>query len=142
MTRPDWDTYFGAIAQAVAARADCTRRQVGAVLVGPDHSILSTGYNGAPAGEPGCASAGACPRGQSDVPTRSQYVEGAGRCIAVHAEENALLYAMRGHETRDGWVRSLPMGVTAYVTCAPCQPCAELLAAAGVERVVWPKEST
>ena len=29
LERPDWDAYFLKIAEDVAARADCTRRQVG-----------------------------------------------------------------------------------------------------------------
>lgn len=33
VTRPCWDDYFLVIAQAVSRRGDCTRRQVGAVLV-------------------------------------------------------------------------------------------------------------
>ena len=51
--RPNWDEYFLGIAAAVAQRADCERRQVGAVVIGPDHRIVGTGYNGAPAGQPG-----------------------------------------------------------------------------------------
>lgn len=62
--RPDWDTYFLGIAKAVAARADCTRRRIGAVIVDADHRIISAGYNGAPPGKPGCLSEGACPRGR------------------------------------------------------------------------------
>lgn len=61
--RPDWDEYFLDIAAAVARRADCTRRRVGAVIV-RDHRVVSCGYNGAPAGRPGCLSDGACPRGR------------------------------------------------------------------------------
>ncbi|WP_405977731.1 hypothetical protein [Streptomyces sp. NBC_00158] len=48
--RHDWGTYFVGIAEAVAARGDCHRSQVGAVLVGPDRRIRSTGYNGVSAG--------------------------------------------------------------------------------------------
>lgn len=44
--RPDWDTYFLGVADAVAVRADCRRRQVGAVIVSEDRRIISTGYNG------------------------------------------------------------------------------------------------
>lgn len=141
MTRPSWNDYFLGIAAAVAARADCTRRQVGAVLV-RDHRILSTGYNGAPAGEPGCASAGACPRGQSGVPTRSQYKTGLGACIAVHAEDNALRYA-RQHPANDYADKPfLTLRTTMYVTCEPCPGCYRLLEEAGVTHITWPEGST
>ncbi len=134
MTRPDWPEYFLGIAEAVSKRADCTRRQVGAVLVDAEHRIVSTGYNGAPAGEPGCASEGACPRGRLNVvPTRSQYDTGAGRCIAIHAEQNAINYAGAPPE----WGSCL----TAYVTCEPCDPCYVSLKNFGIDRIIWPEES-
>ena len=50
---PGWDDYFLGIADAVAARAKCTRRRVGAVLT-IDHRIIATGYNGAAPGEDDC----------------------------------------------------------------------------------------
>lgn len=124
--RPGWDEYFLGIALAVAVRADCTRRQAGAVIVDSQHRILSTGYNGAPAGQPGCLTAGACPRGHSAVPPGSSYDTGVGSCIAVHAEANALLYA-------DGW-RS--RGATLYCTSEPCGGCQRLIEGAGITRVV------
>lgn len=129
--RLDWDDYFLGIAKAVSLRADCTRRQVGAVVVDAQHRILSTGYNGAPAGQPGCLTAGACPRGQtslSHVLPGSSYDTGPGACIAVHAEANALLYA-------DGWHLR---GATLYCTDEPCGGCARLIAGAGIIRVVTP----
>ena len=46
------------VAEAVAQRADCTRRRVGAVVFDGANRILSTGYNGAPAGRLGCLSGG------------------------------------------------------------------------------------
>lgn len=127
MTRPTFDEYFLGIAVAVAARADCTRRRVGSVVV-RDHKIVSTGYNGAPQGAPGCLTDGACPRGRSGVPPGSNYDDGPGRCIAVHAEMNAILYA-----GRDGC-----LGSTLYVTDAPCFWCQKTIRAAGLARVVWP----
>ncbi|MBI5028178.1 MAG: cell division protein DedD, partial [Actinobacteria bacterium] len=39
---PGWDEYFLTIASAVAGRAKCTRRKVGAVLV-LDRRIIATG---------------------------------------------------------------------------------------------------
>ena len=127
--RPSWDDYFLAIARSVAARADCTRRMVGAVLVDQHHRILATGYNGSPAGAPGCLTDGACPRGQQGldaVPPGSSYDTGPASCIAVHAEANALLRA-DGHLAR---------GATLYCTDEPCDGCRRLIEGAGVARVV------
>lgn len=130
ITVPGWDEYFLGIAAAVSARAKCTRRRVGAVLV-YEHRIIATGYNGAAPGRPDCLE-GACPRGRlgyAEVPAFSDYdVPGTpGFCIAIHAEVNALLFA-----TRD------TAGCTAYVTDQPCPGCRKALAAAGVVRAVWP----
>ena len=130
ITVPGWDEYFLGIAAAVSARAKCTRRRVGAVLV-HEHRIIATGYNGAAPGRPDCLE-GACPRGRlgyAEVPAFSDYdVPGApGFCIAIHAEVNALLFA-----TRD------TKGATAYITDPPCPGCRKALAAAGIVRAVWP----
>ncbi|WP_203834175.1 deoxycytidylate deaminase [Actinoplanes campanulatus] len=124
--------YYLGIAAAVAARADCTRRQVGAIVVQGDR-IAGTGYNGAPAGVPGCLSAGACPRGRltaEQLAPGSSYDTGAGSCHALHAEQNAVLRA--GY---DGC-----RGSTLYLTHPPCDGCARLIAGAGIARVVVPQE--
>lgn len=127
--RPGWDPYFLAVARAVAKRGDCRRRQVGAILV-QGRRICATGYNGAPAGRPGCLD-GHCPRGLASldqVPRDAPYEGGEATCIAVHAEANALLYADR-RDTEGG---------TLYLTDAPCAACRKLISGAGVIRVVWP----
>lgn len=178
--RPGWREYFLGVAEAVAARGDCTRRRVGAVLV-QDHRIVSTGYNGAPRGAPGCLE-GACPRGRhypaqkyplqntigatfcayvygpykredghmhgtgcmckadikacacgndwpcpDAVPHGSPYT-GAGACIAVHAEVNAIIYADY-EKCRDA---------TMYVTDEPCDGCLTVVKGAGIAYVHWP----
>lgn len=127
-TRPDWDSYFIRLTTVIAMRADCRRRQHGCVLVDQDHRIIGTGYNGAPSGDPGCM-AGACPRGAlsyDELASFTSYDEGPGRCISVHAEANALLYA-----------RTSCKGATAYVTGEPCPTCFKLLRGAGVARLVY-----
>lgn len=128
MTRPTWDEWGLALAGAVSLRADCTRRQVGAVLMTPDHSVVSTGYNGAPPGAPGCLTAGACPRGLSDVEPGSSYDTGAGACIALHAEQNALLRA-----TWDDM-----FGSTLYITDEPCDGCWRMIQGTPIDMVVYP----
>lgn len=129
--RPTWDWWGIILARAVATRADCSRRKVGAVIMRPDHSIISTGYNGAPAGEPGCL-VGACPRARSDVAPGSSYDTGPGSCIAIHAEQNALLRA-----TWDEMIDS-----TIYVTEEPCAGCLRMIAGSPIARVVTPGDLT
>lgn len=121
--RPGWDEYFLGIALAVSARGDCLRCRVGAVLVGPDRRIRSTGYNGSYPGGPSC-SAGECGRCTSDVPSGTGYEN----CIEVHAEANALLYA--------SWEDC--QGSTLFVTRDPCKDCTKLIRASGVAWIVTP----
>jgi dCMP deaminase len=85
------------------------------------HRIVATGYNGGPSGYPHCDE-GACPRAASDAPQGHEYE----RCIAIHAEANALLFS--SPEERDG--------ASLYCTGAPCFGCAKLIANSGVGEVV------
>ncbi|MFJ9964252.1 deoxycytidylate deaminase [Streptomyces avermitilis] len=126
--RPGWDAYFLAGARWAASRADCTRSQVGAVLVNASNEVRGTGYNGAPAGVPGCLTEGACPRGQltyGECAANSDY----SNCVADHAERNAIRHAP---------ANELP-GSTLYVTREPCPACWTLIRAAGIRRVVTPE---
>lgn len=131
MTRPKWDSYFLEISKAVALRADCTRRQVGAVIVRPDRTIVATGYNGSPAGGPSCL-LGECPRGRmstDEVAPGSSYDTGAGACVALHAEQNALL--------RASWDEM--QGSTLYCTDKPCGGCMRMILGTPIRRIVWPE---
>lgn len=122
--RPDWDQYFLDIARAVSKRSDCERDQVGAVVV-KDRRIRSTGYNGSPAGTPGCLS---CPRRLSGCTPGSSY----DNCVAVHAEANALLYADREDL----------IGAVLYITRKPCISCSKLIAATGITDVYYPEKES
>lgn len=115
--RTDWDTYFMGLARLAATRATCDRRAVGCVLVAPDRTVLSTGYNGSLPGTPHCDDAG--------------HMLVGGHCArTIHAEQNAVAHLAR----RGGGAL---VGCTAYVTTYPCVACAKLLVAAGVVRVVY-----
>ncbi|KIQ62423.1 hypothetical protein TR51_25645 [Kitasatospora griseola] len=86
---------------------------------------MSIGYNGLPAGVPGCATAGNCPRGQlspAECAPDSDYAN----CAADHAEYNAITRA-RPEDLQ---------GATLYVTRAPCPRCSTLISACGIARVV------
>jgi dCMP deaminase len=157
--RVPWDDYFLHVADSVALRADCTRRKVGAVLVSPQHKILSTGYNGSPPGEPGCLSDGACPRGRH---YRSLYKGGSpadgtaitfgstcGGCgqpwpCAMSVQPNSSYdtgpgscIAIHAEANALLWAGQSAQGATMYITDEPCQGCKKLMAGAGVKRASW-----
>lgn len=126
LERPSWDDYYLAIAKAVSARGDCVRAQHGAIVV-KDHKIVSTGYNGTPAGDDrSCGSTGQCPRALD--PTAKHAEGNYDLCWATHAESNALL--------RASWTDL--SGSTIYITGKPCPGCSKLISSAGIERVVYP----
>ena len=103
------------IAFTVAQRSTCDRAHVGCVLV-RDRRILTTGYNGAPAGLPHCDDVG--------------HLLIDGHCVrTLHAEQNAIIQAALHGVSTDG--------ATAYVTHQPCLTCAKMLINAGVRRVVY-----
>lgn len=130
-SRPTVHEWALGLALAVSARADCTRRQVGAVILDGENRVISTGYNGYPARAPGCLTEGACPRGRlsyAQVPADSPYVGTDAPCGALHAEENAVLYARRDLR-----------GCVLYCTHKPCPNCERLLKGTGLHLAVWPE---
>ena len=129
-TRADKTTYYLGIASAIATRSTCLRRQYGAVIV-KDDEIISTGYNGAPPGDANCCDVGTCWRIQNNIPHGEQYE----KCVAVHAEQNAIISASR----RD------MLGSTMYlagmengksIQAEPCLICSRLIQNAGIAEVI------
>ena len=139
MTRLSWDEYGVEVAKVVALRAACTRRQVGAVILNPDHRIVATGYNGTASGETHCSDGG-CPRGQyshAEIPPNLGNAGHGVRCVAQHAERNAIDYVLKHHELDYEAAVSFLSVCTLYITCAPCPDCAAAADLYGL-RVVWP----
>lgn len=113
--RPDWDSYFMKIAYAVSERSTCDRALVGCVLV-LEKRILTTGFNGSPAGQSHCDEIG--------------HLMVEGHCVrTIHAETNAIIQAaLHGISTN---------GSTCYVTHLPCLNCTKALINAGITRIVY-----
>lgn len=121
--RPNWDDYFLEIADVVAKRSSCVRRQIGAVIV-RDRRIVTTGYNGAPSGLKHCTEIG-CLREELGIESGTR----AETCRALHSEMNAIIQAAQhGVSTK---------GATLYCTHQPCSVCARMLINAGIERIVY-----
>jgi len=111
------------LAVDLAARSHCVRAQVGAVLT-KDTRIISIGYNGPPAGTHNC---------DEEWPDSGCARDSKGSCsLALHAEENAILYAARNGSRLEGG--------TLYTTLSPCIACARLILSSGI-KVVFYKDS-
>lgn len=122
MDRPTWDRYFSNIAKEVATRATCPRASVGVVVV-KDHRILSTGYNGAPSGEPHCLDVGCL------ILTVNGHCE-----RTIHAETNAVVQAARFGMSVNG--ATLYYWDSRGRPANSCIKCFQVMKAAGIRRIV------
>lgn len=120
MDRPEFDDIFMELAVNLAKRSHCIKRHVGAVLT-KDTRIISIGYNGPPSGTQNCDEVfpeQGCPR------------DSKGGCsLAIHAEQNAILYAVKNKASVEG--------ATLYVTLSPCLACARIIYTMGIARVIF-----
>ncbi|GBR76065.1 deoxycytidylate deaminase [Candidatus Termititenax persephonae] len=122
--RPSWDEYFMDLAEVIAKRSTCLRRQVGAIIVEDKH-ILATGYNGAPRGIANCWELGSCLRQETKVPSGERHE----LCRGSHAEQNAITQAAY-HGVKIA-------GASIYCTHMPCIICAKMIINAGLRRIVF-----
>jgi len=112
--RPSWDRTFIDVCHVKSRRSKDMRTQVGAVIVGPDNEIRSTGYN-------------CFPRGiDDDVPERQ--VRPEKYKWFVHAEANAIFNAAR---------MGVPLkGCSIYVPWHPCNTCMQAIIQSGITEVI------
>jgi dCMP deaminase len=122
MSRPAFDDIYMELAVNLARRSHCLKRHVGAVLT-KDTRIISIGYNGPPPGTHNCDEEWpevGCPR------------DSKGGCsLAIHAEQNAILYAVKNKTSVEG--------ATLYCTLSPCLACARIIFSMGIRRVIYYK---
>lgn len=121
-TKPSFDQIFMNLATDLAERSHCVKAHVGAVLT-RDTRIISIGYNGPPAHTHNC---------DVEWPETGCARDSKGSCsLALHAEENAILYAVKNGARLEG--------ATLYTTLSPCLPCARLIYSAGITQVYYDK---
>lgn len=110
----DWDTYFMSLAYLVAMKSKDRRTRVGAVVVGPNNEIRSTGYN-------------SFPRGMNDG-IELRRTQPLKHLFFEHAERNAIYNAARmGTPLKDCRI---------YLPFMPCSDCARGIVQAGLIEVV------
>ena len=115
----DWDSYFLSIADVVRRKSKDPDTKVGAVIIGPEKQIISTGYNG-------------FPRGVDETDLR-RWQPGNKKLFVEHAERNAIYNAARhGIALRDCTMYTVNFGPPVV----PCIECARAIIQAGIVRVV------
>lgn len=109
-----WFDYFNELAHLTAKKSKDRSTKVGCVLVGPNHEIRSTGFNGF------------C-RGIDD--TIEEYHQRPEKYFwTEHAERNAIYNAARN---------GIPLeGCVAYVTMQPCADCTRALIQSGITKII------
>lgn len=118
--KPSFENIFMNLATDLAKRSHCVKAQVGAVLT-KDTRIISIGYNGPPAGTHNC---------DEEFPVTGCARDAKGSCsLALHAEENAILYASKNGTDLEG--------ATLYVTLSPCLSCARIIFSTGIKKVLY-----
>jgi dCMP deaminase len=117
----NWTDYFLSIAETVKTKSKDQRTKIGAVIVGNDNEIVSTGYN-------------SFPRGIDDGQD-SRQVRPEKYYWIVHAEMNAILNAARiGVSTKD---------CVMYLTCGvPCSDCCRGIINSGIRKIYCKKQDT
>lgn len=116
-----WDARGLGLAREVSTWSSCCRDRIGAVVMSPEHDVVSTGFNDTPADMTNCGEGG-CPRAWSEAPSGSPQLDTE---LCLHAEANALQRA--GLAAR---------GATLYVTRQPCAPCTRSAYTAKIARIV------
>ena len=113
--KPSFNEIYMNLASDLAKRSHCVKNQVGAVLT-KDTRIISIGYNGPPAETHNC---------DEEWPEEGCPRDSRNSCsLALHAEENAILYAIKNG--------TQIQGATLYTTLSPCIACARLILSSGI----------
>jgi len=116
------DQNFINIAKELATASKCVSKQVGAVIV-KNGRILSTGYNGTPAGFTNC-----CDHWNGEYTSEHHKWS---KTYEIHAEMNAIIWAAKEGISINN--------ATIYVTLEPCSDCSKNLIASGIKRIVYDK---
>lgn len=112
---PAWDVLFMKMVYLISTKSKDVSTKIGAVIVGPDHEIISVGYNGIPRGVDDNVAA------RNERPRKYNFFE--------HAERNAILSVARtGGPSLKGY--------TMYTQSMPCSDCARSVIQCGIQTLV------
>ncbi len=132
--RVDKTNYYLSIAEAVAGRGTCLRKNYGCIIVNNDE-IISTGYTGAPRGRKNCIDIGTCTKKKLLPDMRHG---GYDACRSVHAEQNAIISASRKDMIGSSlYLVGIRKDTGEYEEEAnACQLCRKMIINAGIKEVI------
>lgn len=120
----NWDQKFLRLALEIASWSKDKSTKVGAVIVGPDHEILSTGYNGM------CRGANDNRPERHERPEKYIWME--------HAERNAVFNAARIGVSLKGSTLYCNSTESLYTFGMSCVDCTRAIIQSGIKRLVQP----
>ena len=121
----NFDGKYIAIAEIFASMSSCVSYQVGCIFV-KDGRILSTGYNGTPAGyKHNCNKVFPNYNKETDRENHKEF----SAMFEVHSEINGVFYAARNGIKLEG--------CDVYCTVEPCKDCTKALLQLGIKKVVF-----
>lgn len=112
----DWDEYFFNLIPQIQIKSK-DRTKVGCVIVAPDNSIVSAGFNG-------------FPRKVKDDPIKfpERYERAVKLLLTVHAEKNAIFAAAKRGVALEG--------CRLYIEWHPCSGCMGAIVQTGIQEVI------
>jgi dCMP deaminase len=121
--------YYINIARNVSLRSPCSRRKFGSIIVKND-SIISTGFNGSARGTLNCGEDVPCLKDKTGELSLVSY----DTCPAVHAEQNAIVYA--DPDRRIGGTMYLASSTTSDGD-RPCHLCRRYILQSGINDIYY-----
>lgn len=111
LPRLSWEEYFAAITILISNRSPSERLKVGCVIV-RDKRVISSGYNGYPAGTP-----------------HESIMRDGHEINTIHAEQNAIADAARRGTSIEG--------AKMFVSHFPCIHCTKFAISSGVKEIYY-----
>jgi dCMP deaminase len=122
-----WDDLFMNMVHLVAMKSRDPSTHVGAVIVGPDHEVISVGYNG-------------FPRGVKYVKRvkEGRYITNK---LIEERQERPIKYAFYEHGERNACYNAARRGIqtlgcTMYTSGVPCPDCGRAIIQTGIKSVI------
>ena len=130
------EKYFLDLALRCAHQTTCLRRGYGSIIVDSQNKIVSTGYNGSPAGAEHCSDIKRCWRKENAIKSGTRYEA----CKSVHSEMNALLQAGVKARQCKIYIAGFDVETGMEIMAIPCFLCSKMMVNSGIISIIYRDE--